>query len=126
MSERTWNVILWVGMLGAVGAVIATISSYVTIKDTSYAVIFFIIAILFAIMAAVANIGATRVRASRWSGEMATHQQRVDDLFAEAQSGAKHYGPEARAMAAEADSEGETLAEEEGERGERVEHGNWE
>lgn len=126
MNERAWNVVLWVGMLGAVGAVIATLTSIMIMKDNTYAIILFIVAILFALMAAIANISVTRVRTSRWSGEMAAQQQRVDDLFSEARSGAKHYGPEERALAAEADSEGESLADEEGEHEERVEHGNWE
>jgi membrane-bound ClpP family serine protease len=127
MSERTWGMVVWLGIIGAIGSASATIAVYLVLKETTYALVFFIVTLLFAIMGAIANVGATQARRQRWGHEMAAYQQQVDDLFASAQAegSAKQLGPEARAMADEATTEGEPLAGEEGER-ERVEHGNWE
>lgn len=142
MSERTWGMVVWLGILGAIGAVIVTVAVYLTLKETTYALVFFIVAMLFALMGAVANVGLTRSRRQRWDGEMAAQQQRVDDLFASARadsnvndldpeartaepSSASSHGIAAQPIASEAAAEGESVTEEEGEH-ERAEHGGWE
>lgn len=153
MNERTWGMVVWLGILGALAAAIASLMMYLSLQQTAYALVLLLIAALFAIMGAAANIGATRLRRQRWDGEMASQQQRVDNLFASAQtdSGAKSLSPTAQAtmgadaggaslaeadsgsnlgfdaqpVADEAAAEGESVGEEESER-ERAEHGNWE
>lgn len=127
MNERTWGVVVWLGLLGAIGAVIATFAAYLALKDTGYALVFFIVAMLFAIMGAVANVAATRARRQRWDGEMAAQQQRVDELFASARAEgrAKHLGPEAGSIADEAAAAGASVDAAADEH-KRAEHGNWE
>ncbi len=154
MNERTWGMVVWLGLLGALASAIATMVVYLSLQQTTYALVLLLVAALFAIMGAAANIGATRARRQRWDGEMASQQQRVDDLFASAQTegSAKSLSPEAQAnigedvaggaplaeadrvsnlgfaaqpITDEAAAEGESVGEEQAER-ERAEHGGWE
>ena len=153
MNEQTWGMVVWLGILGALAAAIGSLIVYLSLQQTTYALVLLLVAALFAIMGAAANIGATRLRRQRWDGEMASQQQRVDDLFASAQtdSSAKSLSPTAQAtigdanggaplaeadsasnlgfdaqpIAEEAADEGESTDVEAGER-ERAEHGGWE
>lgn len=147
MSERNWNIIIWLGILGATGGIAATLASYFGLRDSGIAIASFIVAIVFAVVAAVANIGAGRVRQVRWQDEMNTAQRRVDDYITTAAATAvppghapaspearaeaaateggyssKHLGPQARALA----DEGVDAAGELEEGRERPERGNWE
>jgi hypothetical protein len=124
MNERTWSVILWVGIIGSIGAVIATLGTALIMKEMGYAIILFIVALLFAIMASLANIGVTRSRKVRWSSELDAGQQRMDELFADARTSAKPKSVAHSRNLLGVDGDADDTGEDE-ER-ERAEHGNWE
>ncbi len=124
MTERTWNTLRWLGLIVAMAMTIVCLFVYATTNSVTTFLIFFVLALIGAIVSAVANIGFARARRVRWDNELAGSQQQTAQLFATARDQAlpKHLGPAGRTLAA---AEGETVAVEEAEH-ERAEHGNWE